>query len=293
MQSMRSPVNYIAETQGYRTSKNPNHYGVDLGWSSNGGPHHPIFATANGVVIDCGVSSYDGAKYVVTRSETVIKGKYVYCLFWHLHGIDVVKGESVMMGEQLGLMGNTGTASGVHLHLETWVTPLSYNNWNLSDKTKYAIDPHSVICQYADQSCWEKSEGLYKKINKTISDGIMDAEYMAENGNELKLTNEPLYASSIEKKAATTISGTYYKWDNEVINGRIRITNARERIGVNGQITGWIDYAVERKSHIVRSGETLSSIAAAYGLSLNDIIKMNPQIKNPNLIYPNQVVYVS
>lgn len=30
-------------------------------------------------------------------------------------------------------------------------------------------------------------------------------------------------------------------WSNEVVNGRIRITNKTSNVGVSGQVTGWID----------------------------------------------------
>lgn len=45
-------------------------------------------------------------------------------------------------------------------------------------------------------------------------------------------------------------------------------------------------------SHTVRSGDTLSGIAAQNGVSLSSLIAANPQIKNPNLIYPGQTVHI-
>lgn len=39
-------------------------------------------------------------------------------------------------------------------------------------------------------------------------------------------------------------------------------------------------------SYTVRSGDTLSGIAAQKGVSLSGLIAANPQIKNPNLIFP-------
>src|SRR3546814_9850770 len=41
-------------------------------------------------------------------------------------------------------------------------------------------------------------------------------------------------------------------------------------------------------SYTVRSGDTLSGIAAANNMSLDALISANPQISNPNLIYPGQ-----
>lgn len=45
--------------------------------------------------------------------------------------------------------------------------------------------------------------------------------------------------------------------------------------------------------YIVKSGDTLWAIANAHGLSLARLLQLNPQIKNPNLIFPGQAVHVS
>ncbi|MGY1458063.1 MULTISPECIES: LysM peptidoglycan-binding domain-containing protein [unclassified Luteimonas] len=42
----------------------------------------------------------------------------------------------------------------------------------------------------------------------------------------------------------------------------------------------------------VRSGDTLSGIAARNGVSLGELLSANPQIRNPNLIYPGQTVHL-
>ncbi|MFR4560427.1 MAG: LysM peptidoglycan-binding domain-containing protein [Flavonifractor plautii] len=47
--------------------------------------------------------------------------------------------------------------------------------------------------------------------------------------------------------------------------------------------------AGERR-HTVRRGETLWGIARDYGLSLTELIALNPQIKNPNLILAGEEV---
>ena len=44
--------------------------------------------------------------------------------------------------------------------------------------------------------------------------------------------------------------------------------------------------------HSVRRGETLWGIAREYGVGLTEVIALNPQIKNPNLIYPGEEVRV-
>ena len=42
--------------------------------------------------------------------------------------------------------------------------------------------------------------------------------------------------------------------------------------------------------HTVRKGDTLWAIARQYNVELTALIGANPQIKNPNLIYPNQIL---
>lgn len=44
--------------------------------------------------------------------------------------------------------------------------------------------------------------------------------------------------------------------------------------------------------YTVKSGDTLSGIAQRHGVSLSQLVAANPQIKNPNLIYPGQNVNI-
>jgi LysM repeat protein len=48
--------------------------------------------------------------------------------------------------------------------------------------------------------------------------------------------------------------------------------------------------AATPKTYTVVHGDNLSKIAAAHGLSLSQLEKLNPQIKNDNLIYSGQKV---
>jgi len=45
-------------------------------------------------------------------------------------------------------------------------------------------------------------------------------------------------------------------------------------------------------SYTVRSGDTLSGIASSHGVSLSALLAANPQISNPNRIYPGQVIHL-
>ncbi|MDD3653885.1 MAG: LysM peptidoglycan-binding domain-containing protein [Desulfotomaculaceae bacterium] len=45
-------------------------------------------------------------------------------------------------------------------------------------------------------------------------------------------------------------------------------------------------------TYTIRAGDTLFLIAQRNGISLNDLIAANPQIKDPDLIYPGQVITI-
>lgn len=61
------------------------------------------------------------------------------------------------------------------------------------------------------------------------------------SAKKLELKDVPLFISSTAKEEAKKISGIYYLWSSEVINGRVKITNNEKNVGVSGQVTGWID----------------------------------------------------
>lgn len=63
-------------------------------------------------------------------------------------------------------------------------------------------------------------------------------------GAELKLTNEPLYASAFIDKVSNKVTGTYYVYDGNVVNGRMRITNSKANVGrfpLTKYVTGFIN----------------------------------------------------
>ena len=65
-----------------------------------------------------------------------------------------------------------------------------------------------------------------------------------KTGDKITLSKVNLYAASTSTSpSGSPKTGTYYIWNNEVINGRIRITNAKERVGKAGQVTGWVNIA--------------------------------------------------
>lgn len=62
-------------------------------------------------------------------------------------------------------------------------------------------------------------------------------------GLKVELRNVPSYASESSLSSYGLRSGTYYTWDGNPKNGRIRLTNAVGKVGVPGQVSFWASLA--------------------------------------------------
>lgn len=85
------------------------HYGLDLAADEG----IPIGAFADGTVREIGESSY--GKYLILDHEDGFSTLYAHC-----SSISATVGQSVACGEEIALVGQTGNATGPHLHLEIW-----------------------------------------------------------------------------------------------------------------------------------------------------------------------------
>jgi murein DD-endopeptidase MepM/ murein hydrolase activator NlpD len=87
----------------------PGHYAVDIGNAAG----TPVYAADSGYVAKVGWSEVGYGKMVL-----VDHGNGFQTLYAHLHTILVQEGTSVGKGTLLGRMGDTGNATGPHLHFE-------------------------------------------------------------------------------------------------------------------------------------------------------------------------------
>ncbi len=95
-------------TQKFRPSKK--HEGIDISGSRN----TPVYATAGGKVIYTGQGFSGYGKLIIIEHQRDVWASF----YAHLNKFKVREGQKVRAGQLIGLMGNTGRASGTHLHFE-------------------------------------------------------------------------------------------------------------------------------------------------------------------------------
>lgn len=151
-------------------------------------------------------------------------------------------------------------------------------NWLLNEQDEIANALLQGLIKYT---------GMKKKVAKPTAKPVTKPTTLAgvKAGDSVKLNKTPLYSTSANKKASGYLTGTYYLWDGKKVNGRYRITNAKNRVGVAGQITGWVNATdvvkvstTAQKTHTVKKGESWWSIAAkemGSGLKCHQLAKYN------------------
>ena len=102
------------------------HLGMDLVSNDKN-----IYATGDGVVTRANTETLGGK--VIEITHTTSDGKRYISQYGHLSQFLVSVGDRVKAGEIIGIMGDTGKTSGVHLHFQMWNvdTKETYNPANL------------------------------------------------------------------------------------------------------------------------------------------------------------------
>lgn len=100
-------ANYIVK------SRNRKHHGTDFAAPIG----TPVYATRSGVVLSADNTSLSGD---FGNAVLIEHGDQFQSLSAHLSRIDVQMGTWVQAGQQIGLVGKTGRATGAHLHFELW-----------------------------------------------------------------------------------------------------------------------------------------------------------------------------
>lgn len=91
-------------------------------------------------------------------------------------------------------------------------------------------------------SGWVNASDAGVKTSSSTTTTTKPATKTLTKGQAVKISGKKLYASSTATTGATK-TGTYYIWSTEVINNRVRVTNTKNRVGVSGQVSGWLAVA--------------------------------------------------
>lgn len=119
----------ISSYYGWRFNNTDFHTGIDITGSGVHGA--PVVAANTGTVVHTNVCPYNGYSYGYGTYIIVDHGGGITTLYAHLSAITVKVGDIVVMGQQIGKVGNTGWSTGAHLHFEVRkngdaVNPISY-----------------------------------------------------------------------------------------------------------------------------------------------------------------------
>lgn len=128
-----------------RNKARPNHNGMDL--ISYSSKNNYIVAVEDGIVSYSGYDSKSGYYVFVLHPN---KYKTFYC---HMKqgSVLVKKGDKVVKGQRIGLMGETGSAQGVHLHFgvkntaPVWVDPLPVLEGKLKLNGEWCEGEYTVL----------------------------------------------------------------------------------------------------------------------------------------------------
>lgn len=114
---------YISSYMGQRWGKM--HKGLDIARTDRS-TSPPIYAAESGTVETATFNNGGYGNLVIINHGNGMKTLYA-----HLASIDVKPGQKVSRGQQIGIMGNTGNSTGIHLHFEVHV------NGNIENPMKY------------------------------------------------------------------------------------------------------------------------------------------------------------
>lgn len=103
------------------------HRGLDI--RTQGGNNEPIYSMLTGIVNDKGYTSTAG-NYIIICDNDSSSPTYGYATrFLHMKDPSPLSiGDPVSVGQEVGLEGDTGEATGVHLHIE--MQDISRFNWS-------------------------------------------------------------------------------------------------------------------------------------------------------------------
>ena len=97
------------------------------------------------------------------------------------------------------------------------------------------------------------------------------AEYNSDfpAGKEVELNEADLYSLPRSRKPEKTVTGTFYIWDKDIVNDRIKITTTANNVKAPQRFTGWANVSDLNKTIIADSGAKYAVGDIIYAETLN------------------------
>lgn len=116
---------YVSQPYGYRNHPIYGYYSMHYGVDIAAGQGTPIYATRSGTVTAASYSEINGYNVSINHNDGYAS------LYAHMTNYIVSPGESVSQGQVIGYVGDSGWATGAHLHFELFyggsnVNPMEY-----------------------------------------------------------------------------------------------------------------------------------------------------------------------
>ncbi|MFZ2583078.1 MAG: LysM peptidoglycan-binding domain-containing protein, partial [Trichococcus flocculiformis] len=297
------------------------HRGVDIAGSGT-------ISAAQAGVVEVATYHYSYGNYVVINHGK-INGVTIKTLYAHMQsGLSVSVGQTVSQGQKIGVMGTTGSSTGVHLHFEVQengavVNPMNYIN-GITTGTPGATTPttpsngNSVVVVSGD-TLWKiaNANGLtvaeLKKLNNLTSDAIMTGQVLILKSAGTDTPNKPSTPTVTPGTTSITVASGDTLWKIANANGLSvaelkTLNNLTSDVIVPGQtllvkkttttpsVTPPSNPAVPTppstvSTITVASGDTLWKIANANGLSVAELKTLNNL--SSDYIYPGQSLKVT